>query len=84
MRLQDTGLTLHVAPDQTLLEALWAAGIDVTSDCGEGLCGTCEVRVVAGDVDHRDRVLSASERGCGDRMMACCSRAKGGELVLGV
>jgi len=83
VRLQDTGLTLHVAPDQTLLEALWAAGIDVTSDCGEGLCGTCEIRVVAGEVDHRDRVLSAAERGCGDRMMACCSRAKG-ELVLGV
>ncbi|MDR3524285.1 MAG: cytochrome P450/oxidoreductase [Acetobacteraceae bacterium] len=84
VRLQDTGLTLHVAPDQTLLDALWAAGIDVTSDCGEGLCGTCEVRVVAGEVEHRDRVLSAAERRCGDRIMACCSRAKGGELVLAV
>ncbi|MDF0750034.1 cytochrome P450/oxidoreductase [Marinobacter sp. 71-i] len=75
--LEDSGFTVRVASDQTLLEALRAAGIDVASDCEEGLCGTCEVAVTSGeDIDHRDRVLSREERNEGKRMMACCSRAR--------
>lgn len=80
--LKDSGLTLHVAADQTLYEALCAAGIDLPTDCGEGLCGTCEARVLEGEVDHRDRVLSKAERAAGDRMMTCCSRAKGNKIVM--
>ena len=80
--LQDSGLRLQVARDQTLLQALQAAGVDVPCDCGEGLCGTCEVAVVAGDIDHRDKVLSQAERSSGQRMMACCSRARADSLTL--
>jgi ferredoxin-NADP reductase len=80
--LKDSGLTLTVAPDQTLLEALRAANIDVQSDCREGLCGSCEVRVLSGAVDHRDVVLTRSEREANNKMMACCSRAAGGKIVL--
>ena len=61
---------------------LAAAGIDVQSDCGEGLCGSCEVPVVAGDIDHRDKVLTQSERAGNHRLMACCSRARNGKLIL--
>lgn len=75
--LADSGLLVTVDADRTLLEALRAQGIDVPSDCEEGLCGTCEVAVLEGEIDHRDRVLSESERREGGRMMACCSRAKG-------
>lgn len=80
--LQDSNLTVHVAPQQTLLEALQAAGIDVPCDCGEGLCGTCEVHVLDGEIEHTDKVLTASERAAQRRMMACCSRAKGQRIVL--
>lgn len=84
VHLKDSDLTLTVARDETLLEALTAAGVDVSSDCCEGLCGTCEVAVTEGDIDHRDVVLSSAERAAGDRLMACCSRAKGKRLVLGL
>jgi cytochrome P450/ferredoxin-NADP reductase len=80
--LKDSGLTVKVARDQTLLDALTAAGVDVPSDCREGLCGTCEVGVASGEIDHRDEVLSRSERAKGGRMMSCCSRAKGGERLV--
>jgi len=80
--LKDSGTSVEVAPDQTLLQALQAAGYDVPCDCNEGLCGTCEVAVVEGDVDHRDKVLSKSERAACTRMMACCSRAAGQRIVL--
>lgn len=80
--LQDTKVSVHVARGQTLLQALRAAGVDVASDCEEGLCGTCEVPVLDGEVDHRDHVLSAAERGGNARIMTCCSRSRGGKLVL--
>ena len=82
VELKDSGITVSVRADQTLLAALRAANIDVQSDCEEGLCGSCEIRVLAGEVDHRDRVLTRTEREAGDRLMSCCSRARGGRLSL--
>lgn len=82
VELKDSGLVIRVAPDQTVLAALRAANIDVQSDCGEGLCGSCEVSVLEGQVDHRDVVLTRAERGANNKMMTCCSRAAGKRLVL--
>jgi len=78
IELTDSDLTLQVAADQTVLDAILAAGIDIACDCREGLCGSCEVAVLEGDVDHRDRVLSKSERAQTTRMMTCCSRSADG------
>ena len=69
-------------PDCTLLAALRGANIDVQSDCEEGLCGSCEVKVLAGEVDHRDMVLTRAEREANGKMMSCCSRARSAKLVL--
>ena len=83
VELKDSGLTLTVAADATLLDTIRAAGIDVASDCCEGLCGSCEVEVLEGEIEHRDVVLTRAERAENRRMMACCSRARdGGRLKL--
>lgn len=84
VELADSGLTVTVAADQTVLDALRAANIDVPSDCEEGLCGTCEVPVLSGQIDHRDVVLTKAERAAQTKMMACCSRACGTTLKLGL
>jgi len=80
--LRDSQVQVQVRADQTLLQALQAAGLDVPCDCGEGLCGSCEVAVVEGEIEHHDKVLSRSERAAGQRMLACCSRAAGSSIVL--
>ena len=77
VHLADSGLDLSVPGDRSLLDVLGAAGIDLPSDCREGLCGSCEVAVTAGTIEHRDRVLTGAERAEGRRMMACCSRGVG-------
>lgn len=83
VHLRDSDLTLTVGADTTLLDTLRAAGIDIASDCCEGLCGSCEVGVIDGAIDHRDQVLSKAERTDNTRMMACCSRAAdGGRITL--
>ena len=85
VELVDSDLSLAVSAGTTLLDALQAAGIDMASDCREGLCGSCEVEVLAGDIDHRDMVLTRAERSENRRMMACCSRSKaGGRIKLAI
>ncbi|SFC48494.1 Cytochrome P450 [Polaromonas sp. OV174] len=82
VELKDSGIVVQVPANQTLLAALRQANIEVPSDCEEGLCGSCEVRVLDGKVDHRDVVLTRSEREANAKMMACCSRACATRLVL--
>jgi ferredoxin len=52
--------------------------------CREGLCRSCEVGVISGEVEHRDYVLSEQEQTSGKSMLICVSRAKSSELVLDV
>lgn len=82
VELARSGRSLQVAPGQTLLDALIAAGADPLYSCREGLCGTCEVRVLAGIPDHRDLVLTPEQRQANDRMLPCCSGARSDHLVL--
>ena len=74
--------TLQIQPGQTLLDGLIAIGAEPTFSCQQGICGTCEVRVLEGTPDHRDMVLTEAEQAANDRMMVCCSGAKSTRLVL--
>lgn len=73
---------LHVAPGRTLLQALREAGVEITTSCEQGICGSCETRVLAGEPDHRDQLLSPQERQANTAMMVCCSGSRSRELVL--
>lgn len=73
VQLRRSGLTVAVAPGQTVLQAVRAAGVDPMYSCESGVCGTCEVAVLAGTPEHRCMVLSPEERAAGQRMMICCS-----------
>lgn len=77
-----SGKTLLVPADKSVLQVLAEAGIDVPRSCEIGVCSTCEVSVVAGEVDHRDSILSPQERAEGRTMFCCVSRARGTRLVL--
>lgn len=80
--LARSGRSVEVGPDSSVLAALRGAGIDVPSSCEEGVCGTCEVKVLGGVPAHRDSVLSPTERAANASMMVCVSRCLGDELVL--
>lgn len=82
VRLDRTGLDVEVAPDESILTAMRSVGVDVLSDCEEGICGSCETRVIDGDVEHRDFVLTPQEKQRGDCLMVCVSRAACPVLVL--
>lgn len=80
--LRRQGRTLTVPAGRTILDTLEEHDVMVPFACREGLCRTCETSVCAGEVEHRDFVLSATEREAGTSMMICVSRARGKSLEL--
>lgn len=82
VKLHRSGRSIDVKPGQTILDSLIAAGVEPPWSCREGVCGTCETRVLDGTPDHRDLVLGAAEHAKNDRMMVCCSGSKSATLVL--
>lgn len=82
VELAQSGETLKVSEDMSILEAVGNAGVPVMTSCEEGICGTCETTVLSGEIDHRDSVLTDQERAAGNTMMICVSRARGDRLVL--
>jgi len=69
--------TVRVPAERSLLDALADEGYQVASGCREGVCGSCELRVLAGEPEHRDDIGAPA-----GRMYACVSRALGPRLVL--
>lgn len=82
VELAGAGLTLTVPPEKSILSAVEEAGVAVLSSCQEGTCGTCETTVLAGQVDHRDSLLTPDEQAANDTMFICVSRAACPKLVL--
>ncbi|MFJ9906735.1 PDR/VanB family oxidoreductase [Streptomyces sp. NPDC101152] len=82
VELAQSGRTVTVAPDVSVLDAVRAAGVEVLFSCTEGTCGTCETDVLEGTPEHRDSVLTEEERASGETMMICVSRCRGRRLVL--
>lgn len=77
-----SGRSLVIGPGRSILECLEEAGLVVPSSCREGVCGTCETRLIEGVAEHRDSILAPDERETGETMMICVSRAKTPALVL--
>ena len=82
VEIASTGQIVSVAENQTIVEALEEARVDVMYDCQRGDCGICATDVIAGVPDHRDVVLSEAERSSNSVMQICVSRALSERLVL--
>lgn len=80
--LARTGREYVIPADKSILDVLAHQGVKVDSSCQDGICGTCETRVLEGVPDHRDSVLTKAEREANKSMMICVSRCKGERLVL--
>lgn len=67
--------TIEVEEGQTILDAALRAGIYLPHACGHGLCGSCKVEVLEGEIDHGDAspfALMDMEREEG-KCLACCA-----------
>jgi ferredoxin len=73
LRLARSGREIAVTAGQSATDALAAAGVHVDVKCSDGLCGVCKCGVLSGAVEHRDFVLSKTQRGAA--LILCQSRA---------
>ncbi|MEV0409621.1 PDR/VanB family oxidoreductase [Streptomyces sp. NPDC050448] len=80
VELHRSGRTIEVAADESALTAVRRELPATPYSCEQGFCGTCQHRVLAGEVDHRDELLTDREHE--DSMLLCVSRAKDNHLVL--
>jgi phthalate 4,5-dioxygenase reductase subunit len=80
VKLASTGEVIDVPVGTTILEAMRAKGHNVPSSCESGTCGTCRTKLLEGEADHRDLVLTEGERS--SQIMICVSRAMTPQLVI--
>ena len=80
VKLARSGAVVEVPAEKTILETIRAAGHEAPSSCESGTCGTCKTKLVAGEPDHRDLVLTEAERR--GNIMICVSRAKSDEITI--
>ena len=80
--LSRSNRTLDIPSGKSILQVLQESGVAAPSSCEQGACGTCVVKLLAGDPIHQDVYLSASERQEGKWIATCVSRSDSDELVL--
>ncbi|MEP0563847.1 MAG: 4Fe-4S double cluster binding domain-containing protein, partial [Paracoccaceae bacterium] len=73
LRLAKSGRDLLVPADRVATDILAENGVHVDVKCSDGLCGVCKCGLISGEVEHRDFVLSNSERQ--SAVILCQSRA---------
>jgi ferredoxin-NADP reductase len=79
-----SGKSVEVPPGKSILDSLIDAGLNPDHSCKEGVCGACETKVLEGEVDHHDGILTKLERASNKTMMICVSGCKRGPLVLDI
>ncbi|WP_299866707.1 2Fe-2S iron-sulfur cluster-binding protein [uncultured Roseobacter sp.] len=73
LRLERSGRELQVPADKSATDVLAENGIPIDVKCSDGICGVCKCGLLAGDVEHRDFVLSKKQRE--GAVILCQSRA---------
>ncbi len=72
-----SGKTGLCEPGHTVLQAARASGVRIGAACESGLCGTCKVMKLAGDVEMEHNGGILDEEIDEGYILACCSRPKG-------
>ncbi len=81
LELAHSNKLIKATANQSLLTALRDAGVNVNVDCCVGDCGTCAVKILEGEAEHRDHALSDAQKAQGF-ICVCVSRAKSEKLIL--
>jgi vanillate O-demethylase ferredoxin subunit len=84
VRIPRLGKAIEVGANESLLEALEGAGVDMIYDCRRGECGLCALPIleVEGEVDHRDVFFSDAEKAENGKLCTCVSRVYGASITL--
>ncbi len=77
LQLARSEAVLSVPANRSALAVMLDSDPATAYSCQQGFCGTCKVKVLAGEVDRRGRTVEGD-----DEMLVCVSRAKSGRVVI--
>jgi reductive dehalogenase len=77
VKLAKSGKEFTIPQDKTISDVMIENGVHVDVKCSDGICGVCKCGVIAGEVEHRDYVLSKAQQA--GQIILCQSRAAVGE-----
>ena len=75
--------TFSVAPDQSVLDAALAAGLNLPHSCKGGNCGACRARLLEGRVTYPNgRPLGLSDAEVAENLILLCQARATGDLCI--
>ncbi|GAB7142697.1 PDR/VanB family oxidoreductase [Mycobacterium riyadhense] len=77
LELAHSQRVLSVPANRSALDVMLDHDPTTAYSCQQGFCGTCKLKVLAGEVDRRGRTAEGD-----DEMLVCVSRAKSGRVVI--
>lgn len=75
------GKSVRIQPGETVHAAASKLGLHIPKACGMGICGTCRVPLVAGEVDMEHNGGITDEDVAEGFILSCCSRPRGNVTV---
>ncbi|MCH4245832.1 PDR/VanB family oxidoreductase [Acinetobacter gerneri] len=84
VKLVKSGQEIPVRSEQSILEAIEEHGVEVPFSCRAGICRACECKVLNGEPEHLDMILSDSEKESNQSILICVSRARSKVLELDI
>ncbi|KGA02964.1 ferredoxin [Cobetia amphilecti] len=73
----DSGKSVQVMEGTTLHEAAASTDLNIAKACGMGICGTCRVRVLSGEVDMQHNGGISEEEIEEGYVLSCCTAVVG-------
>ncbi|MFV5583944.1 PDR/VanB family oxidoreductase [Acinetobacter oleivorans] len=80
--LAESNKIFLIPADKSVLEILLENNLDVDCSCEQGICGSCVLEVIEGEIEHHDQFLTTAEKESNKLFTPCCSRAKSKQLVI--
>ncbi len=82
VELAQSGVTLTIPADRSILDVLLDNGYGLPYACEDGWCGACTIGLISGKADHRDEFLSDADKAANKKIQVCVSRAAPGEKLV--
>lgn len=71
-----TGINVRIDPDQHILEVARRAGVRIGANCKEGMCGSCKVVKLSGEVEMNHQGGIRKREIDAGKFLPCCSTAR--------
>lgn len=68
-----SGKTVVCGPEESILDAALTAGLRLPSSCSQGVCGTCKLQKIDGEVDMQHNGGIRPKEIAADKILVCCS-----------